>query len=1194
MGAPQQRRKAQRKRTTQKPRKTTTHPRSSVGISTFFNFFARILSWYVLYNVFVSCPTHPTEDSPAVCHVYASVRDTVVPHVQPYYEQYGKEYYEQYALPYVEKATPLVTQARDTVIVPAVQNAGKLYQQYAHPHVQTVKAKAQPFVDDYAQRWQTIYKTYGEEHVLKAHLIALEVRDKANVFYHHDVLPIYRYIAPHARLAAINAERIARTTIIPQAKITLERVWVLLFDHVWVPLSQIYDARIAPEIEKYTGVDSKLQTTRKSPSAEGAFNAAAFAQAAVDSASSFAHKITEKVKGSGEAAKQQPKFSREEERQIIEDDLKLWRKKFQSAADKAIKDLNDEVTKLARKVEAEKKPDVEGQFATLDKAIKAENAQLKATIINIAREFKPAEDEQETEELRTAAYEKLFAATRDAGTHIRDRIYAIRKDRQDYMAEFADKVTSIIDGHIDVVDGIIDMGVQEIGMKWSWKLDGVEYKDWKRYHQLKKDFEDIRTPIIRSAEENAKLVEVTEWSEAQWDDKAIAIAKSEAEEIARLKRVGKKKIALQDSSDDFSTESFLGKADSSEKSKSETVSSESAAKQKILVSVPTDVESVKGKISSKIVVGGASAGYVYGETITYEDEESLSEKAAHLVEDAGQAVNNALSDASRAVSEALYGTATTANAAEKATALAAEKYQQALSAASSALYGTQQPATASIASVASEQYASAVSAASIAIYGTPAPFSEKAQQAFENALQSATETYHEAVKKASYAAYGEPPSTREKLVAAAADNYQSALHAAQSAYSQAIDSASTAIYGEEQSTYESIMSRANERYSSATASAQGAYATLVSAASANVATVTDTAAIQAEKVRALIEELVKGKEPDFTESVYSRFNEAISFTAAPAVASATSYASEVISTATEAAQDAVSYATEAASAAYTDASSVASSVYTEASSAVDEAVSSASSVADEAYSTASSVADEAYSTASSAIAALTPPPALQSAIDAVNDQVHDILSQASVQVYGTTKGTVEQATSAVVDAAESVATQISEAIYGTQTGAYESATLRLSAAAASASAAVSEAIYGTATPQGTIDIATSIVADQAASASSVVAENAAAAASAVGDAANAVYQYGDDAVRYAKALEESGYARVSELVEDARRQLEGLIVEKVREGAKEKLVSVKKESASTEGTKTAGHIKSKIEEVKSKVSEAAERIRDEL
>src|SRR5690606_40309754 len=102
-----------------------------------------------------------------------------------------------------------------------------------------------------------------------------------------------------------------------------------------------------------------------------------------------------------------------------------------------------------------------------------------------------------------------------------------------------------------------------------------------------------------------------------------------------------------------------------------------------------------------------------------------------------------------------------------------------------------------------------------------------------------------------------------------------------------------------------------------------------------------------------------------------------------------------------------------------------------------------------------------------------------------------------------------------------------EAIYGTQTGAYESATLRLSAAAASASAAVSEAIYGTTTTKGTIDTVTS-------SASSIVAENAAAAASAVGDAANAVYQYGEDAIRHAKELEESGYARVAELVEEDR------------------------------------------------------------
>lgn len=819
-----------------------------------------------------------------------------------------------------------------------------------------------------------------------------------------------------------------------------------------------------------------------------------------------------------------------------------------------MEDLNVQVTMLVRKAQAEKTPDVEAQFATLEAAIKAEDLQLKTTIKKIVEEFKEAEDEKETESLRNEAFEKLFTATRDSGTHIRDRIYAIRKDRQDYMAELADKVTAIVDSHVDVVDGIIDMGIQEIGMKWAWKLDGVTYKDWKRYHQLKKDFEDIRTPVIRAAEENEKLVEITEWSEAEWDDKAIAIAKQVAEEIARLKRVGKKKIAAHDSSDDFSSESFLAKADPSEKTKSESASNASAAKLK-LVSVPTDVESVKGKIS-KIVVGGASAGYVSGETVSFDDEESLSEKAANLVEDAGEAVNNVLSDASKAVSEALYGTKTV-NAAEKVTSLASEKYQQALSAASSALYGTQQPATESIASVANEKYASAVSAASIALYGTPAPFSDKAQMAFDDALMAATEAYHEAIKKANYAVHGESPSTREKLAAAAAENYEAAIRAAQSAYAQVLDSAGNLLVQQEPSTYESVLSRANERYSSATASAQGAYSTFVSKASENAAVVTDAAAIQAEKVRALIEELVKGKEPAFTESVYSRFSEALQFTAPPVVASATSVASEALSTATEAASEAIANATEAAEAAYTDASSV-----------VDDVISSASSVA-------SSVADEASTTASSVIAAITPPPALQSAIDSVNSQVHDILSEASIQLYGTTKGTVEAATSAVAEAAASVSTQISEALYGTQTGAFESATLRLNAAAATASAAISEAIYGRPTTKGTVEAATSLVA-----------ENAAAAATVVSDAANKVYHAGDDAFKYAKDLENYGFARVAELVEDARKQLESLVdVERIKEGLG---------AASNEGGKKVEEVREKVENVKSVVQERVERVRDEL
>jgi hypothetical protein len=131
--------------------------------------------------------------------------------------------------------------------------------------------------------------------------------------------------------------------------------------------------------------------------------------------------------------------------------------------------------------------------------------------------------------------------------------------------------------------------------------------------------------------------------------------------------------------------------------------------------------------SPKKVFGGANAQVlaeakevVFDEPLDDDEDENgptYSDKVQNIVADAGDRA----AELSRAVSEALLGATTTQGTVESATSLANEQYQRALAAASSVLYGTQQPAVESATSVASERFAQAVTAASYAIYGTPTP-----------------------------------------------------------------------------------------------------------------------------------------------------------------------------------------------------------------------------------------------------------------------------------------------------------------------------------------------------------------------------------------------------------------------------------------------------------------------------------------
>jgi hypothetical protein len=229
--------------------------------------------------------------------------------------------------------------------------------------------------------------------------------------------------------------------------------------------------------------------------------------------------------------------------------------------------------------------------------------------------------------------------------------------------------------------------------------------------------------------------------------------------------------------------------------------------------------------------------------------------------------------------------------------------------------------------------------------------------------------------------------------------------------------------------------------------------------------VTDNVASQYSSVQSLISELVSGKEPDFTQSVYSRLSSAYYTGAADISSSASSYASE----------------------AYASATSVISSVFTPppaievilevASSRVNDAVEAASI---QFYGTPKGAYEQASSSATSAYSA--------------------IQSVVSEKVYGSQTGYAEAAQSSIAAAASSARRAISEAVYGTPTGAFESATSVAGEAYSKASSAVSSAIYGP--EQGAVESAQKRLGDAVESARVKLAAFASAAAAAASEAAS--------------------------------------------------------------------------------------------
>ncbi|THX08767.1 hypothetical protein D6D18_01526 [Aureobasidium pullulans] len=335
---------------------------------------------------------------------------------------------------------------------------------------------------------------------------------------------------------------------------------------------------------------------------------------------------------------------------------------------------------------------------------------------------------------------------------------------------------------------------------------------------------------------------------------------------------------------------------------------------------------------------------------------------------------------------------------DAATSSASSYLVIASSKASEAVYGTQPAMYENILASAQSQYDAAYSAASSNLNNilesassTAGPAFDTAFEQYESAVSAAGEQYSIASVKASEAIYGTSTGAVESVA----------------------NAASTAIYGSETPWTEAAASQASENWdllvSKASEQVYGSPTPFFSQAGEYASQATVAVVEQYAAVSALFDELVNGREPEFTESVWNRLQSAYS-TGAPAIAS------------------------------------------------------SASSYASDAYASASSFYESAF----------TPPPTVEALLENVNEQINSAVDAVSAQVYGTTKGNVEQMTKAVGSAYNDASSRASEAIYGTTKGYAEAAQSQISDAASSAQQAISEALFGTPSTAGAASIYTSI------------------------------------------------------------------------------------------------------------------------
>ena len=839
---------------------------------------SRLTVWYAILTVVFRCPSaieNLNDSSPQICKPYLATRSQIRPYVQPYYDSY--------ASPYVEKARPYVQQLDDRLITPASKVAKSNYNKYASPRFDQVKIYGQ-------QRWEQavlprvhvaqkgasdVYQSSIAPHVGKVSALTdpyyVSARDIVVRMHHDVVLPGVETAKPRVIGAYQSLQGFVVETGLPHAQNTWSGLVIFVDGVLWPRIRGLYGDNVKPQLLMISERIAKYQESRRLKAAMDQVESSIAASSSTPSPLSTETALTitpETVANptSSAATPTPEKSAPTSEEQIaaardqIAADLHSWQRKFAVAADKGAEDLAGRVKDIIATVI---KSEIDGEGKALAKAL---NLTSSSEITNVKEKIKSIAaslpDQVSSTELG-AAEERVLETIRAAAKIIRHRADSVRQWNRKFENSLIARATAASDSTLDVLDGIRDLGLQEIGMRWAW-MEGVTYKDWAKYHELKKQFEEWRSEVRDVAlrheifEEAKKAAEVIV-------EQSMDVAADAAKTLARLKDVGKQKVHAHDSSDDFeikvlpaaavsvassvsdyikhATSSLTGPSqgtfESVISSASNVIAADASTASAALKGADQGVaESVfsratesaaDGADSASSVVIGLSQGSVESlhSSIGRVIGEVASDASSSIMGESGSKLKDAVSMPSRTGSIVVQGTRsrtrkaadTVSSVTDSISSLASGIYEaieppsssRIVAGADNVVDAGASPASSVASKMSSKFFAGAMAQElngqlpildDIVDDGDDSTFSEKLQ----NVVSEAGDRYVDVTKAVSEAIYGTAQGTAESVTSIASERYSSALAVA-----------SSVLYGGGQGTAQRLSGVANEKYSEAIA-----------------------------------------------------------------------------------------------------------------------------------------------------------------------------------------------------------------------------------------------------------------------------------------------------------------------------------------------------------------------------------------
>ena len=604
---------------------------------------ARLVIWYAIITAIFRCPSTSsslTEDSPKVCKPYLTIRSHVTPYIEPYYDTY--------AAPYVDKFQPYADKFNTQLYSPSVQFGKKSYESYGAPRVDQARAFTQdkwervlkPHIDTAQVRAKKQYDSTLAPHVNKASAAVqpyyTSSRDGASQIYISHLLPAFESARPYIERTYGTGYKLIVEKGVPYARIAGGSTMVFFDRTVWPKLRILYGENVEPQLVRIGERLGRYRDGKKLKAAMDDAEVTSTLSSISSSFSSVAASVTPTIMDTSSSTvdpSTTPEQEVKQKRENIESDLKIWQDKFAKAADKGAENLEERVKEITdRQIKSQVDGVGEALIIQLEETSKSELTKVKHEIILLVKKFPEEYDEDDLAKAELS----LSRFIKSAGQAVKEKAQALRSWRESFDMETQSLINAASDSTLDIIDNIRDLGLQEIGLRWA-QMEGVTYKDWSKYHEVKKTFDEWRVKVEAVAQDHEGLRKSKESSD-DVEARGMVAAEETAKELIRLKDVGKWKMEAGDISEDFTTKyvppvAVAGAQKVMEKvhSASEEVIGTSQGTVESFASQATEQASAAASSVSSAVIGTEPGMVEKGKSKLQEAANTILEQASEVI-----------------------------------------------------------------------------------------------------------------------------------------------------------------------------------------------------------------------------------------------------------------------------------------------------------------------------------------------------------------------------------------------------------------------------------------------------------------------------------------------------------------------------------------------------------------------------------